>query len=72
MDKNKIESMRVSPKYIKEAIDEYNRKLQHINEQREAFTTIELNGGTYKVYDMTLEEFTKLNKAIDMNKIRWT
>lgn len=72
MKTNKVESMRVNPKYIKEAIDEHNRKEHFINEQNNNYPTIELNGGTYKVLDMSLEEFTKLNNAIDINDMRWT
>ena len=72
MKKREVEFMKVNSKYVKESIDDYNRKEQFINEQNDKCTTIELNGGTYKVYDMSLDEFTKLNNAIDMNDIRWT
>lgn len=72
MKTTKIESMRVNPKYIKEAINEHNRREWLMNEQNDNFSTIELNGGIYKVFDMSLEEFTKLNNAIDINDIRWT
>lgn len=64
--------MQVNPKYVKESIEEYNRSIRSINEQDKSFTTIELNGGIYKVLDMTLEEFTKLYNAVDMNHIEWT
>ena len=71
MKSKKIESIKVHPKYIQEAIAEYNRK-RHIIEQNDNSATIELNGGIYKVFDMTLEEFTQKNNAIDMDDIRWT
>ena len=71
METKSYSKMQVNPKYVKESIEEYNRSIRPINEQDKSFTTIESNGGIYKVLDMTLEEFTKLNNAIDMNDIRW-
>ena len=71
MEIRKAESMKVNPKYIKEAIDEYN-KSQVLNENIECNETCEINGYTYFVTDLTTEEFIRQNNLKNFEELRWT
>lgn len=72
METENEESMKVNPKYIKEAIEEYNHIRKSLYEQNHSYSTQEINGGIYKVINMTAAQFAQLNNAKDMNDIQWT
>ena len=66
-------NMTVDQRFIKETIAAYNKSSQRLNETDDGlYATEEINGGMHKVVDMSLSEFTKINKAVNMNDIKWT
>ena len=65
--------MKVSIESVEKTIEEYNQSKRPLCENDcNSYTTREINGGIYKVVNMTAEEFARQNKAIGMDDIQWT
>lgn len=68
-----LQSMKVDDKYVREAIEEYKQTIaSKKNEDAQKYPTVQKNGATYYVVNMTIEEFCKLKNAKNMNDIQWT
>lgn len=68
MKKQNHKTIKVNPKYIKEAIEEYNREMA-VNEGIST-NTCEINGYTYFVSELTTEEFIQQNNLRDFEDLK--
>lgn len=67
------QNKKVSDKYVKEAIDEYNNGEQdRVFDSLTNHITVNLNGREYIVVGMAYKDFVKLKGGIDMEDLKWT
>ena len=67
------QNTKVSDKYVKEAIDEYNNSSQsYISEDQSNTHTTKLTRADYLVVNVSYEDFVKSQNGKDMDDIRWT